>query len=803
MYKIVDHVIKVSVRNLVEFILRSGNIDNTQVMNADADAMQEGSRIHRKIQKRMGSEYQAEVPLSITTLAFTLEEEYSLCVEGRADGVIHTNVCDDETGLEKNIVIIDEIKAIYMDLSFLKEAFSVHKAQAMCYAYIVARQEQLDQIQVRMSYCNIETEQMKYFEEDFTFSYLEQWFLDLTAAFSKWLQWQCSWREERNASIKGVEFPFPYREGQRELVTGVYRTIIRNKKLYIEAPTGVGKTISTVYPAVKAMGEGFSNKIFYMTAKTITRTAAQDTFSLLSLKGMRLKVTTITAKDKFCILEKPDCNPGACERAEGHYDRVNDAVYDLITHEDAITRELILSYAAKHRVCPFEMCLDVTNWSDAVICDYNYVFDPNVYLRRFFANETKNDYIFLVDEAHNLVERAREMYSAQLFKQHFLDVKKIVSGYSKKMSKRLDACNSSLLKLKRACEECEVVENIGDLVLHLMRLVAEYEEFLVEWKNFEGRDRCLELYLQIRHFMNMHELLDEHYLIYSDYDEMEGFRVRLQCMNPTHNLANCLAKGKSAIFFSATLLPIAYYKDQLAGSEEDYAIYAPSPFDKERRLLVIGNDVSTKYTRRNRQEYEKIATYIQNLVNGKIGNYMVFFPSYQLLKEVAGIVEERKRRDEIQADVDIQHNNMTEQEKEQFLEDFVENPTRTRIGLCVMGGIFSEGIDLRSNRLIGVIIVGTGLPMVCNERELFRNYYEQYNGHGFDYAYLYNGMNKVLQSAGRVIRTQEDRGIIVLLDERFTNRQYQNLFPREWFPHEITRTEEFPQLVQKFWCETP
>lgn len=799
MYKIVDHVIKVSVRNLVEFILRSGNIDNTQVTTADTDAMQEGSRIHRKIQKRMGSEYQAEVPLSITVPAFDLDEEYSLCVEGRADGIIHTSKLNEENNLYENVVIIDEIKAIYMELSFLKEASPVHLAQAMCYAYITAKKENLDSIGVRMSYCNIETEQMKYFEETYTYSYLDKWFKDLTSEFAKWMEWQCTWMQKRNSSIKGVEFPFPYREGQRDLVTGVYKTIIRDKKLFIEAPTGVGKTISTVYPSVKAMGEGYSNKLFYMTAKTITRTAAEDTFRILQDKGMDLKVTTITAKEKFCILEKTECNPGACERAKGHYDRVNDAVYDLITHENAITRELILEYAAKHSVCPFEMCLDVTNWSDAVICDYNYVFDPNVYLRRFFANDTKNDYIFLIDEAHNLVDRAREMYSAQLFKQHFLDVKKFVSGYSKKMAKRLEACNSSLLKLKRDCEECEIVESIGDLVLQLMRLLTEYEEFLVEWKNFDNRDRCLDLYLQIRHFLNMHELLDENYLIYTDYDEKEGFRVRLQCMNPARNLATCLSKGKSAIFFSATLLPIHYYKDQLSGTEEDYAIYAPSPFEQDKRLLVIGNDVSTKYTRRNQSEYQKIASYIIRLAEARVGNYMVFFPSYQLMNEVGRILEEKILLGELGAQVELQHNTMTEREKEQFLEDFVEDPDETRIGLCVMGGIFSEGIDLRSNRLIGVIIVGTGLPMVCNERELFRSYYDRHNGNGFDYAYLYNGMNKVLQSAGRVIRTHEDHGVIVLLDERFTNRQYQNLFPREWFPHEVTGHANFPSLVEEFW----
>jgi Rad3-related DNA helicase len=817
----------------------------------DADAMQEGSRIHRKIQKRMGSLYHAEVPLSIVIPAFELDKEYALCIEGRADGIIHSELdededlladkdqkeqakdkrdneeefsevteekveeiiqltyedigkfhLDNELTLEEQVkrkVIIDEIKSMYLDLASIQEPFEVHRAQVMFYAYIYAKQQELSEATIRLTYCNIETEATKYFEETYPFSHLEKYFYDIVNDFIKWIRWQCEWKIERDASIKGVEFPFPYREGQRDLVTGVYRSIIRDRKLYIEAPTGVGKTISTVYPTVKSMGEGHTDKIFYMTAKTITRTAAQDTFRLLQNQGVRVKVATITAKDKLCILDKPECNPGACERALGHFDRVNDAVYDLISNEYDITREVILEYAKKHMVCPFEMCLDVTLWSDAIICDYNYVFDPNVYLRRFFANDQKNDYVFLIDEAHNLVERAREMYSAQLFKQHFLDVKKIVTPISKKLAKRLEACNTSMLKMKRECEDLLVLENIGDFVLHLMRLSTEYDEFFAESHGFDEKEKCLDLYFDIRHFLNIYELLDDNYTIYTDYDEKEGFRVRLQCMNPARNILNCLEKGRSAIFFSATLLPIQYYKEQLGGKEDDYAIYAPSPFDVRKRLIMIGKDVSTKYTRRNQREYEKIYEYIRNFTNAKVGNYMVFFPSYQLMKEVGELLNQAIEEGSIQADLAIQQSSMSEREREEFLEEFVDNPDRTRIGLCVMGGIFSEGIDLRANRLIGVVIVGTGLPMVCNERELFRTYYDNTNGNGFDYAYLFSGMNKVLQSAGRVIRTQEDKGAILLLDERFVSSQYQNLFPREWFPHHVTNREDMLSLLTEFW----
>lgn len=791
--------IRISVRNLVEFILCSGDLDNTRA-RADVDAMQMGGKIHRKLQKQMGSNYNAEVPLSITVPVTREDITFELTIEGRADGIINNDTTEEEiTGLifqedvqEQPRVIIDEIKGVYMELSHLKEPVGVHRAQAMCYAYIYATKYDHPRIGVRLTYCNLETENLKYFEETFSYQELSDWFDHLVNEYAKWAVWQMKWAEKRNAAIKAMDFPFPYREGQKELVTGVYRTILRKKKIFIEAPTGVGKTISTIFPAVKAMGEGIVEKIFYLTAKTITRTVAEDTFRLLGSQGLDFKVVTITAKEKVCILNKPDCNPGACPRAKGHFDRVNDAVYDLLTNENDISRDHILAYAEKHCVCPFEMGLDVTLWSDAVICDYNYAFDPNVYLRRFFMNEKQSDYVFLIDEAHNLVDRAREMYSAILYKEDFLEVRRLVKDRSAKLARLLERCNNDLLKMKRECDEFEVWENADGLVVHLISLMTEYNTFLQEGYITEGKEEILRLYLDIRHFMNMYELRDDNYTIYTDYDG-DRFRIKLQCMDPSRNLLACMDKGRSAVLFSATLLPISYYKEQLGGSKEDYAVYAPSSFLPENRLIMIARDVSTKYTRRNDQEYRRIYEYIKAFTGARTGNYMVFFPSYQMLQSVAGLAE-----GELDGLI-IQSSNMTEEEKEQFLEEFIEEPETSRIGFCVMGGIFSEGIDLRSDRLIGAVIVGTGLPMVCNERELFRGYFDQKNGMGFDYAYLYSGMNKVLQSAGRVIRTKEDRGAILLLDERFTQKQYYNLFPREWFPHITVNIDSMKKVLTDFW----
>ena len=639
--------IKISVRNLVEFIMRSGDLDNTRSGKNEIEAMQAGSRIHRKLQKKMGANYTAEVPLSITIPVDYDDISFDLTVEGRADGILMNDLMgeDDFTTLlledviRKPEVTIDEIKGVYMDINHLTEPVGVHRAQAMCYAYIYAEKYQHESIGIRLTYCNLETEQLKYFEETFSITDLNSWFNDLKNEYAKWAVWQMKWNIQRDERIKGLDFPFPYREGQKELVIGVYKSILRKKKLFIEAPTGVGKTISTVFPSVMAMGMGICTKIFYLTAKTITRTVAEETFHLLMEHGLNMKVTTITAKDKVCILDKPDCNPGSCPRAKGHYDRVNDAVYDMITNESKITRGLILLYGEKHNVCPFEMSLDVTLWSDAIICDYNYAFDPNVYLRRFFMNNQQEDYVFLIDEAHNLVDRAREMYSALLYKDDFLIVKRLVGSSNPKLVKLLEACNKDLLGLKRQCDEFEVLEEIDGFCMHLMGLMAEYEVYLQEYKAGDGREEILKLYMDIRHFLNIFEIHDDNYAIYTDYTEDDRFEIKLQCMDPSRNLLKCYDKGRSAVLFSATLLPIRYYREQLGGKKEDYAVYAPSSFGNENRLIMVGSDVSTKYTRRNEREYRRILEYIKEFTGAKTGNYIVFFPSYQMMQVIADMAE--------------------------------------------------------------------------------------------------------------------------------------------------------------------
>ena len=774
--------IRISVRNLVEFIFRSGDIDNRIGKGAQKEAMQEGSRMHRKIQGRMGMEYRAEVPLKLEVP----QEQYVLALEGRADGII-TNA---------DGVTVDEIKCMYTDVTRFEEPIFVHKAQAMCYAYIYALQNGLDQISVQLTYCDLDTEEICRFEEAFSFFWLERWFQDMMEAYRKWTDFQFAWRKIRQTSIQTLEFPFPYREGQYKLVGDVYRTIHRKKILFIQAPTGTGKTISTLFPAIRAVGENLGDKIFYLTAKTITRTVAKDTCDLLKAKGYRGKVIVLTAKEKMCPCEEMDCNPSNCLRAKGHYDRVNDAVYDLITTEEDFTRERMLAQAEKYQVCPFEMSLDASLYADIIICDYNYVFDPNVYLKRFFSEEEKGDYIFLVDEAHNLVERGREMYSAVLVKEEILTVKKLVRGKDRKLEAALEKCNRQMLEWKRECETYTIYESIGAFAFSLMRLMSLLDIFLQSRGEMPERKEVTEFYLNLRHFMNMFERVDENYVLYSDFDETDRFCLHLYCVNPSVNLQECLERGKSTIFFSATLLPVNYYKNLLSSKKDNYAVYADSAFREEQRLLFIGRDVSSLYTRRTLGEFHRIALYIQQVLRAKKGNYLIFFPSYRFMEDV---YEQFLAVNEQEADCMMQSGNMNEADREEFIQEFSNPRGKSLAAFCVLGGIFSEGIDLKEDLLIGVLIVGTGLPQICNQREILKEYYDAKGEQGFDYAYRYPGMNKVLQAAGRVIRTRKDRGTILLMDERFTGRDYRMLFPREWNDAAVCILENVEQQLGAFW----
>lgn len=779
--------VRISVRNLVEFILRSGDLDNSSGTSGDKEAMLKGGRLHRKIQRSMKGDYQAEVSLK-------KESEYDdvvIQVEGRADGIF----------TEDGAVYIDEIKGTYGNVQAMDMPIPVHRAQAMCYGLIWGEKERISEIHIQMTYAHLETEETRRFREDFSIEELKGWYQKLLDAYHKWIAYSLNWKKERNASMKDLQFPFPYREGQRDIVSGVYHTVSSGKTLFVQAPTGVGKTMSAIFPSVRAIGEGKGETLFYLTAKTITGTVAQEAFHILREKGLKFKVTAITAKEKLCFQDTPECTPEKCPYAKGHFDRVNDAVYELWTTEEVYSREVIRAHAEKWQVCPFEMCLDLSIWVDGIICDYNYVFDPNVHLKRFFGENISGDYIFLIDEAHNLVERGREMYSAGISRQSLVALRKKIRKRFSKLARTLDKANRQMMELEENLAETgkgyQVLSNPGVLPITFLTISGELEEILEEKElEEELRREILEFYFIVRDFLNVSELVDENYVVYTENSAEEGFRLRLFCVNPAENLGEYLKKGKSAIFFSATMFPMLYYRELLTTDRDAYGIYVQSPFPKENRRILIGSDVSSRYTRRNRAEYQKIAGYIARCVWQRQGNYMVFFPSYRLMEDVLQVYEEEFSVDWVRCV--CQTPDMTEQEREGFLEEFQEREG-TLVGFCVLGGIFSEGVDLTGESLIGAVIVGTGLPQIGSQREILKEYYDKKNHCGFDYAYRYPGMNKVLQAAGRVIRTKEDKGVILLLDDRFWDRDYQEIFPREWQDRTGCRLDTVEGAVETFW----
>lgn len=783
---------KISVRNLVEFIFRSGDITGSEG-SFSKDAMAQGSRIHRKIQGRMGIQYEAEVPLSIQIE----KEDFILTIEGRADGIETT----------KDGIVIDEIKGVYKKLDKMEEPVYVHKAQAMCYAYIYAHQHQLSSITVQMTYCNLDTEEIKRFQEVFSYSDLEEWFSNLVEQYCKWTQFEVDHKRLRNDSIQTLTFPYAYRDGQKDMAGTVYLSIKEQKNLFVQAPTGIGKTIAALFPSIKAIADGYGDKIFYLTAKTIARSVAQNGLSTLRKNGLYFSGILITAKEKICPLEEMKCDPEHCPYAAGHYDRVNDAMYDCICHEMDITREVLLAYANKHMVCPFELSLDISLYVDGIICDYNYVFDPRVKLRRYFGEGgAKKDYIFLVDEAHNLVERACSMYSTEIYKEDFLSMKRLLKPYNKKITNLLTNCNNQLLNYKKICNETNhylLLSDIEDLYIKILRLHGHMSTFMEELKEIPSLkphvEEITDFYFKLNQFINIYEILDDSYEIYARQESDHSFLLKLYCIHPANNLAACIEQANATIFFSATMLPIRYYRELLHNAEDDYAIYIPSPFPKEHRGLFTGIDVSSRYRLRNIFLYRKIAQYLEYFVHGKPGKYIAFFPSYKMLEDVYDAAMEQNYLQDIP--IIKQTANLNETQREDFLSHFTDD-NLPLLGFCILGGIFSEGIDLVGNHLIGAAIVGTGLPMVCDEREIQQEYFNRYeNGNGFEYAYLYPGMNKVQQAAGRVIRTMEDTGVILLLDDRFVTKQVVDTFPVEWDNYQVVTLDSIQQELSDFWAK--
>ncbi len=771
--------IRLSVRNLIETTLRSGDIDNRFMSKSRA---LEGTLAHQKIQSSYKKGDLKEVSLSIT-----LEYKgFVFDIDGRADGIL----------FEDENVIIDEIKTTTRNLENLEEEISIlHSAQALCYAFIYQREENLNHILISITYFNIETETIKKFIKKYDKDEIEAFFYSLLDKYIVFAQMVEEWKIKRDLSIKEIEFPFDnYRKGQRDLAVGVYTAIKDQKRLFVKAPTGIGKTMSTIFPSLKALENYGLDKIFYLTAKTLTQEAPVNSVKMLMKNGLSLKTAIITSKERICINDEIKCNPIDCPYAKGHYDRVNEAIIDIFNNEDLFSFDVIIEYSRKHQVCPFEYQLDLSLYVDMIICDYNYAFDPQVYLRRFFEfNNGEN--IFLVDEAHNLIDRAREMYSASLNTGLLKETLSILKDNEIKKTKDLEkVINRIETKVNEALNNRRLYQNeeIDDIYWPISKSLAILEKFLVDKKDVPCYDKCLETYFNLNTFLKISEFYGENYVVKFD-KAIENHSLTLYCLDASKFIKNITSDNRANIYFSATLTPIDYFKDLLGSDEDDYHMILKSPFKKENLLILINGNISTRFKDRL-ETYPQITETIYNFVKAKKGNYIVFFPSYAYLNTVYDDFNSKY------PDLYImkEESSLTKKEREKFLNNFTLN--NDMISFCVLGGSFSEGIDLVGDKLIGAVIVGVGMPQISLERDIIKNYFEKLYKKGFDYAYTFPGMNKVMQAVGRVIRSENDKGAVLLIDDRYLTNKYKNLMPSEWSNHKrINSIIEMHSKLNKFW----
>lgn len=779
----------VSVHSLVEFVLQAGDLTSGGFQKRDRAQL--GTQGHKQVQRSRPEGYETEVEI-----AYRVEgADPPMEVRGRIDGLYAS----------EEPVIIEEIKTTTLSLELVNEQHNqLHWAQAQCYAYMYAQQHNLSRISIHLTYYHLDSgerssQKEKTFERYFTRTELETFFCDLITPYLDWFRKIHVWQAKRDQSIQQLDFPYDdYRPGQREMAVAVYKAIRANDRLYIQSPTGVGKTIATLFPAVKALGLGLAAKIFYLTAKTSGRLVVEKTLDDMRQANLHFKSVTLTAKEKICFCPPVNCDPEECVFARDYFGKVKRALWEIDQHQ-AFTRPVIEEIAQRYEICPFEFSLDLALWVDCIICDYNYAFDPRVYLHRFF-DFSSEPYIFLVDEAHNLPDRARSMYSAELDKKTVLNLQRTLKPHLPELAKKLSAINKLLLEIRKACQ-AEGKDALVDYELpeKLLKAIREFSQKAEDWlalnQAAEFRQELLEFYFLCNNYLRTGEYFDTFYVSYFERQGKADLKAKLFCLDPAPMLAAPLERSQSTIFFSATLLPLDYFMKLLTGAVDHPKRIFQSPFPAENVCLLIHNQISTKYAQRA-DSYAAIASAIETICSTHVGNYLVFFPSYVYLAAVLELLKERLPERQLL----VQDRAMTEAEREAFLAQFSASNQETLVGLAVMGGIFGEGIDLVGERLIGVVVVGVGIPQLGLERDLIKDYFDHQTGSGFAYAYQYPGFNRVLQATGRVIRTEADRGIIVLIDERFTHTRYRHLFPTHWRGFQVVQnTSEIKDKLARFW----
>lgn len=772
--------IKITAKEIVEFIYSGGDLTSEFRSNKRA---KQGIEAHAFLQSQYNDESQKEV--SVEALYDT--KNYSFYITGRMDGLLK----------EDNRLIIEEIKSTLTDLNLIEiDTRPEHLAQAKMYAYMYMTKENLKSITVRLTYVTVNEYKTKSFTKRYNYSQLERFFIQTIEDYENWLEIFDLHQRNKLKSLEGLTFPFEdYREGQYKFMGAIYQTLIKEDILYSIAPTGIGKTIASLFSSLKAI-KSEKDKVFYLTAKNAGKKIVVDTVNLLKEKGLVTKTVVINSKESMCLNDKVDCDPDICPYAKGYFDRLNEALNDIFVHQDVYEMDLIKQYGEYHKICPHEFSLSISNYSDIIICDYNYAFDPRTHLIRYFDEDYYNP-ILLIDEAHNMVDRSRSMYSSYLSKSTLHNLRK--STNSVKPSPKTQI--TKLIKyIDEFVEQNEIEKSqfyfqdeLDEKLIKLIeRITNKLDQILVENKKFKNRDKVLDGYFELTQFLRISDFYSSSYkyIIESIDDDIV---ISERCLDASKYILDIIQRrAKGSIFFSATLEPIDYYV-KLITNGEGKSIQIPSPFKQKNLGLFIDDSTSTRYRDRERS-IDSIIDSIYAMLETKVGNYIVFFPSYQYLNSV---LEQFESED---YEVLIQSRNMSQKARNDMLEAFDSVGASSKIGFFVLGGSFSEGIDYIGDKLSGVLVIGVALPQFNRYNEILRNYFDEQFDEGFDYAYTYPGMNKVIQAIGRVIRTDDDIGVGVLFDDRYAHRKYRSLFPKNWSHAKTIKKNTYLQsYLNEFW----
>lgn len=757
-----------SVRDLAEFVYTSGDLGS---MSLDHERAWIGAQIHREIQAHFKAEEKEIFLKRHDTL-----DGLTFCIEGRCDLLYQK---DDKW-------ILEEIKTTTASIDKVRKD-KVHEAQLLLYGAMISHFE-YEQLEVSLRYVHVVSKEEVYFKEIYTKQQLEAFYIDTLTKYVYWAKKKEKLHQRAIENGLNLKFPYgEYRPTQKQLCAAVYRSIEAKEPLFLQASTGIGKTISTLFPALKCIGNNTIDKIFYLCAKNVTAKTAIDTMQSIN-QISAFQTIHVTAKDKICFLEERDCDPDKCSYAKGYYERNKDAMQALLNKYDLITKKEVQEIARSHHVCPFELSLDTLLYCDVIICDYNYAFDPKVYLKRCF--DEKHRYTLLVDECHNLVDRSLSMYSGELQLSQ-IEVMKHVSCSDKLVVKGLNTLCDRLQDLYDPENEYVYDEENDTNILNACHSLHNYLQ--VYLKNHEDADpKWNDLYFLIGDYIRISDYYDEHYycLIHSVVDDVT---IKQYCMNASNPLRKIYEYVHNVVFFSATLSPLRYYQNMLGGNESDKAYDFPSIFPKEHTLSIIHRTLSTRYQHREDTLLEVVES-IYAAIMGKKGNYLVFAPSYVYLQAIYELFTTLYPS----FSTIMQKSDQSEEDKQAFLQAFQSNDQHL-VGFAILGGMFSEGIDYLGEQLIGSIIVSVGMGTPTKEKELMKAHFDSLNLDGFSYAYRYPGMNKVLQAAGRVIRSAKDVGFILFLDERFATPTYLSLMPQTYRnAHYVRRAKEILPLVTQF-----